>query len=312
MLVQHGSHNFQREILGIDRITLPVQDLKLAEQFYVGILGGRTLFRVYENQVKEEDDRPPQIAIAIADSLRIDLVLQTGKPSLPDFPRSRLAFQVRREELRSWQVFLETNGILTEGIKQDEISGKTFLDFNDPFGNQLQLSASHWFDDFDTDLMQHIPVSYLSEEITNSSSRLYQTYLIYHRQRWESEIVSRFHEAKKRFPEFFPCFELLEIPKQRLLYSIYFQPLTERANTLIEQNPTFPHEKLFQPIEKLWGEDGLDDLDRLFLNFPTQLSLLLPKPAWTTKFGKLLLEFSVMELKPIETLLPQQKSEALH
>lgn len=310
MLKQHYSHNFQREIVGVDRITLPVSNLKLAEQFYVGVLGGRTLFRIYDNQASEEDDRIPQIAIAIADSLRIDLVLQE-KPFSLNFPRSRLAFQVRGEELRLWQVFLEKNGILTEGIKQDEFSGKSFLDFNDPFGNQLELCAIDWFDDFDTDLKQHIPASYLSEESPNSPSLLYQTYLIYHQQRWELEIVSRFHESKKRFPEFFPCFELLQIPRRKLFYSIYFYPLTERANVSIEQNPSFPHTKEFKPIETLWGEDGINELDKLFLSFPTQLSLLPPKPSWKTKFGKLLLEFSTMELQPIETLLTQQQSKTL-
>jgi catechol 2,3-dioxygenase-like lactoylglutathione lyase family enzyme len=307
MLEQHVSQNFQRKIVGIDRITLLVNDLKLAEQFYVEILGGKILFRVYENQMQGENHQNPQIAVAIANSPRIDLVLQSGKPSLSDSPRSRLAFQVRGEELRAWQVFLEKNGILTEGIKKKEFLGKASLYFDDPFGNPLELCASHFFDDIDTELTQQIPVSYLPEEIFDNPSSLYQTYIIYYQQRWELEIVSRFHEAKKRFPEFFPCFELLEIPQQRLLYSIHFQPLTGRANTLVEQNPTFPHQKLFKSIEKLWEEDGINDLDRLFLKYPTQLSLLPPKPLWTTKFSKLLLEFSSMELKPIETLLSQQK-----
>jgi len=311
MLEQHVSQNFQREIVGIDHITLSVNDLKLAEQFYVGILGGKILFRIHDNQAKQEDDRTPQIAIAIANSPRIDLVLQTGKLSFPDSPRSRLAFQVRGEELRAWQVFLEKNGILTEGIKKEGFLGKASLYFNDPFGNPLELCASHFFDNLDIEITPHIPVTYLPEENSNVPDLLYRTYITYHQQRWELEIASRFHEAKKRFPEFFPCFELLEIPRH-LLYSIHFQPLTGHANTLIEQNPTFPHQKLFKPIEKLWGEDGINDLDRLWLKFPTQLSLSPPKPSWTTKFGKLLLEFSAMELKPIETLSPQQKSETLH
>lgn len=108
-----------------------------------------------------------------------------------------------------------------------------------------------------------IPESNLSYAITVDN-------LLY-RQRWEEEIYNRFREAKKRFPEFFPCFELKEF-QGGLQYSIHFQPLTERAKILATNNPVFPSKEQFKPIQQLWC-NGKSELDILFASFPTQLAL---------------------------------------
>ena len=89
-------------------------------------------------------------------------------------------------------------------------------------------------------------------------------------QRWQQDIYNRFQEAKKRFPEFFPCFELKYGSAARLQYSIHFQPLTGYAKALIQSRPDFPHQEQYKPIEQLWDASGQSELDRLFERFPTQ------------------------------------------
>lgn len=115
---------------------------------------------------------------------------------------------------------------------------------------------------------------------TNSASE------ILYRQLWEQKISQRFQEARQRYPEFFPCFELKESVKG-LQYSIYFKPLTQYAQTLASNTSVFPHYQTFKPIEQLWQEDGQSELDRVFERFPTQIALELPKEPWGARCKQL-------------------------
>ncbi len=93
------------------------------------------------------------------------------------------------------------------------------------------------------------------------------------RRRWQQEIYNRFREARQRFPEFFPCFELRETLDAKLEYSIHFQPLTKYAKVICSKNPLFPHSEEFKPIEQLWNSEGKSQLDIIFEHYPTQLAL---------------------------------------
>jgi hypothetical protein len=104
------------------------------------------------------------------------------------------------------------------------------------------------------------------------------------RKRWERDIYNRFKEARERFPEFFPCFEIRNYPVNRLYYSIHFKPLTQYAERLTRHTPDFPHTETFKPIEMLWDEGGKSELDRLFARFPTQRSLKPAKQNWANHF----------------------------
>lgn len=115
----------------------------------------------------------------------------------------------------------------------------------------------------------------LAEQFRVSS----HTSLIFYHQRWQQEIYSRFQEARKRFPEFFPCFELKYSP-EGLEYSIHFKPLTRHAEDLTCQAPLFSTHEEFKPIEQLWSEDGQSELDIIFERFPTQLALQSRKEQW--------------------------------
>ena len=180
--------------------------------------------------------------------------------------------------------------------------------FNHPLSNHLELCASDFYGQLQLGSLQHEVPSCIPNDAHNRSLNVDNDSLVSYQQRWESEIANRFREAKKRFPEFFPCFELLEIPGKGLQYSIHFEPLTEHAKELSEQTPLFPRHKEFKPIEKLWHSDGSSELDILFERFPTQLALLPPKQPWETRWWQLLLGLvhQTLELRHIRSLLARK------
>jgi len=103
------------------------------------------------------------------------------------------------------------------------------------------------------------------------------TFISLCRRRWQQEVYNRFREARKRFPEFFPCFDLRENSDGKLEYSIHFKPLTKYAKGLLVDNPLFPHNEEFKPIEELWNSQGKSQLDIIFERYPTQLELKVSK-----------------------------------
>ena len=279
MIEQRDPKSLLNERLaGIDHITIPVKDLEVAEQFYAGVLGGEVVFRGDSSWVTPGGQEPtPHISVIIGNSPKLNLFLQDCGQPLAHQGNPHIAFQVKGEDLIEWQIFLHSNGIPTDGPRRMGPPGQASLYFDDPFGNHLELCA----------------------DVPNRSLNVNNASLVSYQQRWEGEIANRFREAKKRFPEFFPCFELLESPGTGLQYSIHFEPLTGHAKALTEQTPLFPHQKEFKPIEKLWHEDGSSELDILFERFPTQLALLPPKQPWGTRLWELLLGLvhQGMELK---------------
>lgn len=111
----------------------------------------------------------------------------------------------------------------------------------------------------------------------------------FYRQLWEQQVCQRFQEARQRYPEFFPCFELKEDSVKGLQYSIYFKPLTQYAKNLVENASLFPHYQAFEPIEQLWQEDGQSKLDKIFARFPTQTALQPPRKPWGAQCKQLFL-----------------------
>ena len=136
------------------------------------------------------------------------------------------------------------------------------------------------------------------------------TSLVYYHQRWQQEVYKRFQESKKRFPEFFPCFELKYSLVAGLQYSIHFKPLTKHAEDLSCNAPLFPTYEEFKPIEQLWNEDGQSTLDIIFENFPTQLTLMPLDQQSETKWWKSVVELvkQRLELKHIGSLLVRKNA----
>lgn len=163
----------------------------------------------------------------------------------------------------------------------------------------------------------YLPPEWKQTSLTLSSSQQQQATIItskrttdfFYRQRWEREIYNRFKEARKRYPEFFPCFELKE-SLQGLQYAIYFKPLTQYAKILTSKALHFPQQQQFKPIEQLWQENGQSELDIIFERFPTQLALKLPRKSWRAQCKQLFLGLvdRGLELIHVDSLLVRRNA----
>ncbi|MBE9020340.1 hypothetical protein IQ272_30255, partial [Chroococcidiopsidales cyanobacterium LEGE 13417] len=65
-----------RQQIEIDRITILVKNLTLAEQFCVDLLGGKDVFRTSNRLAPEKQQSTPYFPSAIANSPRLNLCLQ--------------------------------------------------------------------------------------------------------------------------------------------------------------------------------------------------------------------------------------------
>lgn len=204
------------------------------------------------------------------------------------------------------QPHILSNGIPTNKLRLIEQPEQTSPYLDKPFSNYIRLAATGLFSSFPGKPPQR-QTSILANNVPSYSLQVNNDLLVAYQQRWEREIASRFRESKKRFPEFFPCFELLECSGYGLQYSIHFEPLTGHAKALIEQTPLFPYQKNFKPIEKLW-QDGSSELDIVFNRFPTQLALLPPKQSWGERMWELLLGVvhQGLELRHVGSLLTRK------
>lgn len=112
-------------LTGLDRVSLPVHDVDVAERFYVHVLGGERVRR--------------SLAVEIWFGARpfVELV-RVDAPASAE-PRVRLAFTVRPDDLLRVRDDLRARGIPSHGPWRDGAPGHVCLDFLDPFGNPLEL-----------------------------------------------------------------------------------------------------------------------------------------------------------------------------
>jgi|UPI00058505C3 hypothetical protein len=162
-------------------------------------------------------------------------------------------------------IFCTFNGLVTK--KQQPISYFPIAYFSNAIANspRTDLCLQVW----------GLPIA-----IQQQTAAIDITSLNFFRQRWEQEIYNRFREARQRFPEFFPCFEIKEDPLAGLQYSIYFKPLTKSAQKLACNAPLFPYQEEFKPIKQLWNENGQSELEIIFDRFPTQSALKPSQAGW--------------------------------
>lgn len=325
------------QFLGIDCITIPIKNLAVAEHFYVGVLGGKVMFRIDSYEVAPKGHQLiPYFSVVIGNSPRLNLFLQVWGQSNACEVHPHIAFKVK-EDLMTWQALLNSKGIPTDGPKSVRLPRQASLYFNDPFGNHLELCTSNFpgamqLSSPPREALWHIPNDICNRSLNNVNraqllpcwkpTNLYlstvqglettttadNTFLVSYRQRWEQEIYNRFQEARQRYSEFFPCFELKEDPVEGLQYSIHFKPLTQYAKTLVYNAPLFPRREEFKPIEQLWNEDGQSQLDIIFERFPTQSALKLPKEPWASRCRELFLGLvnQGLELMHIRALVVQK------
>ena len=132
-------------ILHLDHVTLPCRDLRAAEQFYLGVLGGRVLMRVDEAFLRKVGRRADDDAGAVHTSIvwsggaRVDLFVQPNgqPPLLAGHPH--YAFAVSPRQMLRWKQRLNQAGVPTFGPTRLGPPGQASLYFNDPFGNHLEL-----------------------------------------------------------------------------------------------------------------------------------------------------------------------------
>lgn len=141
---------FGPSVRGIDHVTFPCRDLRVAEDFYLGLLGGRVLIRIDEaflrkvGRFADADAGAIHTSVVFSGGPRIDLFVQRDgqPPALAGHPH--IAFAVAPGEMLRWKKRLNDAGVPTYGPTRLGPPGQASLYFNDPFGNHLEL-VTHGF-----------------------------------------------------------------------------------------------------------------------------------------------------------------------
>ncbi|HEX4194366.1 MAG TPA: VOC family protein [Stellaceae bacterium] len=131
----------------IDHITVPCDDLAVAEEFYVGFLGAKPVLRIDRALLLRmgwsaeaiERNRAPNLSVTFGAGPRLELF---------DYPDGRqpeaamhphIAFMVAANDFLTWKRRLEGRGVIVAGPTQAGPAGQASFYFNDPFGNHLEI-----------------------------------------------------------------------------------------------------------------------------------------------------------------------------
>jgi catechol 2,3-dioxygenase-like lactoylglutathione lyase family enzyme len=135
---------------GVDHVTLPVADLGVAEQFYVGVLGAELLERFdAEHFLRYRPDRraelddphnsPLHLSVRLGGTTRLDLFLHPGGQAAITQAHPHIAFEVAGADLDTASYHLAVSGVPVDGPRRLGPPGQASLYFFDPFGNKLEL-----------------------------------------------------------------------------------------------------------------------------------------------------------------------------
>jgi catechol 2,3-dioxygenase-like lactoylglutathione lyase family enzyme len=139
----------QPKLGGLDHVTIPVHDLRIARSFYCDFLGATYLMTV-DDETFRRFGRPPapnhgdgahHISVYMGSATRIDLFLQAHGQAPAQLGHPHFAFEVPPGALSKWQRKLAGRGIPMEGPLQLGPPGQASLYFNDPFGNHLEIAT---------------------------------------------------------------------------------------------------------------------------------------------------------------------------
>jgi catechol 2,3-dioxygenase-like lactoylglutathione lyase family enzyme len=132
-------------IAGVDHVTFPCRDLRVAEDFYLGVLGARVLMRVDEaflrkmGRYSDADAGGIHTSVVFSGGPRIDLFIQAEGQPPPLAGHPHHAFGVSPRTMLRWKRRLNEAGVPTFGPTRLGPPGQASLYFNDPFGNHLEL-----------------------------------------------------------------------------------------------------------------------------------------------------------------------------
>jgi catechol 2,3-dioxygenase-like lactoylglutathione lyase family enzyme len=157
---------FGPRVRGLDHVTIPCLDLRVAEEFYIGLLGARVLIRIDEaflRKVGRFDDADAgaiHTSVVFSGGPRLDLFIQPNgqPPALAGHPHH--AFFVPPRELLRWKNRLHDAGVPTFGPTRLGPPGQASLYFNDPFGNHLELVTQGFVPDIPTGAPDMASLSY--------------------------------------------------------------------------------------------------------------------------------------------------------
>jgi catechol 2,3-dioxygenase-like lactoylglutathione lyase family enzyme len=131
----------------IEHLTLPTADLRLAEEFYVGLLGASVVLRVDRATLRrmgwqdEEIDRNHAAHLSLTWGVgpRLDLFEYADGIPPERSLHPHIALSVSPGRLLGWKRRLEEQGVVVAGPTRAGPPGQASLYFNDPFGNHLEL-----------------------------------------------------------------------------------------------------------------------------------------------------------------------------
>ena len=140
-------------ISGLDHVTIPCRDLRVAEVFYVGVLGARVLLRVDREFLRkvgrhvDADAGAIHTSVVFSTGARVDLFVQpSGQPDA-HAGHPHHAFAVPPGQLLGWKKRLNDAGVPTFGPTRLGPPGQASLYFNDPSGNHLELVTRGFVED---------------------------------------------------------------------------------------------------------------------------------------------------------------------
>ncbi|NLU98607.1 VOC family protein [Marinomonas sp. UCMA 3892] len=120
----------------VHHVAIICSDYLVSKRFYSEILG----FRILEETYREER-QSYKLDLAINDQQQIELFSFPSPPARPSRPEAQglrhLAFAV--ENLEDCIKHLNQQGVITEDIRLDELTGKRFTFFADPDDLPLEL-----------------------------------------------------------------------------------------------------------------------------------------------------------------------------
>lgn len=141
--------NAAPSIDGFDHITLPIDDLEVAERFYVQLLGGQLVRKMDRESFArmrpgraaeiDADNSPLHLAVSFHDGPQLHLFLQKNRNKPVPAPHPHLAMRVDADELDAFVLRLRAAEVPIDGPRRLGPPGHASVYFADPFGNTLEL-----------------------------------------------------------------------------------------------------------------------------------------------------------------------------
>jgi catechol 2,3-dioxygenase-like lactoylglutathione lyase family enzyme len=136
------------KLLHLDHVTVPVTDLRVAEDFYVGLLGAQVVLRLDAVLLQRigwslddiEKNAAVHLSLTLGGGPRIDLFeYPVGRPKQEAPMHPHTAFFVAPGAFLKWKHRLEKRGVIVAGPTRPGPPGQASFYFNDPFGNHLEI-----------------------------------------------------------------------------------------------------------------------------------------------------------------------------